>query len=254
MPLTKKQAHQPFFNEVLDAKGIVLFIHGIIGGPYQFKDLATIANEQGYSSCAILLPGHGTTAERFSRVDKQVWMNYTEQIISRLIKDYNEVIIVGHSMGCLLTLLASLKYPQITKAFLISTPLKIKLSVKGLKYNFKVAFGEVEQDNLYNIAIYRGWSIQRAKYLITYLQWIPRYLDLFSLIRQTNKNLKNIKIPLAIVHCKDDEFVSDQSIRVFKTRLECEYNILKLYKSGHFYFTSDEKKRLNHHFRSFLKK
>lgn len=254
MSLTKKQAHQPFFNEVSDAKGVVLFIHGIAEGPYQFKDLSNIANEKGYSTYAILLPGHGGTAENFSRINKRRWINCVEQTISRLIKDYHEVVVVGHSMGCLLTLLTSLNYPQIKKAFLISTPLKVKLSARGLKYSLKVARGKVEEDDLYAITLYRAWSIQRAKHLMTYLRWIPRYLDLFSLIRQTNKQLKQIKTPLAIVHCKDDEFVSDQSIRVFKTRLKCDYDILKLYKSGHFYFTSDEKRRLNTYFEKFLTK
>lgn len=252
MELTKRVAHKPFIHEVPHAKGVVLFIHGILEGPYQFRGLADIANQNGYSSYAILLPGHGDSAERFSRIEKQVWLNYVEQTIRRLSKDYQQIIIVGHSMGCLLGLLTSLRYPQIKKAFLISTPLKLKLSFRGLRCSIKVAHGKVDEKDIYTTAIYRAWSIKRAKHLITYLRWIPRYLDLFSLVRETNKKLGEIKIPLTIVHCKDDEFVSDESINVFKRHLTCKYNVLELPKSGHFYFTEDEKRQLNSYFEKFI--
>ena len=92
MELTKRVAHKPFIHEVPHAKGVVLFIHGILEGPYQFRGLADIANQNGYSSYAILLPGHGDSAERFSRIEKQVWLNYVEQTIRRLSKDYQQII------------------------------------------------------------------------------------------------------------------------------------------------------------------
>lgn len=254
MPVTKKEAHKPFLHEVEQAKGVVLFIHGILEGTHQFKDLSDIANQKGYSTYAILLPGHGGTAESFSRIEKTVWIDYVEQTIVKLSKDYKEIIIVGHSMGCLLSLLSSLKYPQVKKAFLISTPLKLKLSFRGLVCSVKVARGKVKEDDIYTTAIYRAWSIQRAKHMITYLRWIPRYLDLFSLVRETRKKLDQVKIPLAIVHCKDDEFVSDKSVDVLKHNLKCKYTVLELPKSGHFYFTADEKQQLEDHFEKFMTK
>lgn len=254
MELTKREAHKPFIHEVPHAKGVVLFIHGILEGPYQFRELADIANQKGYSSYAILLPGHGDTAERFSRIEKQVWLDYVEQTIRRLSKDYKQIIIVGHSMGCLLGILTSLCYPQVKKAFLIATPLKVKLSFRGLRCSLKVARGQVDEEDRYTTAIYRAWSIQRAKHLITYLRWIPRYLDLFSLIRETRKKLGDVKIPLTIVHCKDDEFVSDKTVNVLKHNLKCNYQLLQLPKSGHFYFTADEKKQLNNFFEKFITK
>ena len=76
MELTKRVAHKPFIHEVPHAKGVVLFIHGILEGPYQFRGLADIANQNGYSSYAILLPGHGDSAERFSRIEKRLSTDY----------------------------------------------------------------------------------------------------------------------------------------------------------------------------------
>ena len=45
-----------------DTDTIVIFIHGFLGSPHQFIDLADFVSHMGYACGALLLPGHGGTA------------------------------------------------------------------------------------------------------------------------------------------------------------------------------------------------
>ena len=53
MNLKKKVAHQPFSCELEGATTAVIFIHGILEGPYQFHGLAEKILDQGMSSFGI---------------------------------------------------------------------------------------------------------------------------------------------------------------------------------------------------------
>ncbi len=252
MSLSKTEAHQPFQFELSNSKTAVLFIHGILEGPYQFRELAKIATEKGYSAYAILLPGHGGTGEQFAKSSQAQWRNTVERKIEQLEQKYDDLIIVGHSMGALLSLLMIPQHSKIRKAFLIATPLKIRVNLQGIKVSLKAALGHINEADPYLVAFYRIWSVRCAK-PHTYLKWIPRYQDLFSLVRETRSILDQIQIPLGIVHNFKDEFVSDRSLDVFTRELVCEYDILKLKKSGHFYYVPEEKEQLHNYFEQFIK-
>ena len=103
MNLKKHVAHQPFSYKVKDATTAVIFIHGILEGPFQFHELATKALEQGMATFGILLPGHGKSAEDFANSNRQQWINYVDKVIKEISQNYPNIILVGHSMGALLS-------------------------------------------------------------------------------------------------------------------------------------------------------
>lgn len=252
MSLSKTEAHQPFQFELSGAKTAILFIHGILEGPYQFREFAEISLQKGYSAYAILLPGHGGSGEQFAKSNKGQWAATVEKKIEQLEKKYDELIIVGHSMGALLSILSIAHHPKIKKAFLIATPLKIRVNLQGAIVSLKAASGHINENDPYLVAFYRIWSVRCAK-PHTYLKWLPRYQDLFSLVHETRNILNQIQIPLAIAHSMKDEFVSDRSVDVFQNRLTCQYNLLTLKKSGHFYYVPEEKQQLLNFFEEFIK-
>ena len=252
MSLSKTEAHQPFQFELSRARTAILFIHGILEGPYQFREFAEISLQQGHSAYAILLPGHGGSGEQFAKSNKGQWVGAIEKKIEQLEKKYDELIMVGHSMGALLSILSISHHPKIKKAFLIATPLKIRVNLQGVTVSLKAASGHINEQDPYLVAFYRIWSVRCAK-PHTYLKWLPRYQDLFSLVHETRNILNQIQIPLGIAHSMKDEFVSDQSIDIFQNQLTCHYNILTLKKSGHFYYVPEEKQQLLNFFEEFIK-
>ena len=204
----KKEIHKPFVYENKDSKTIVIFIHGILEGPNQFKEFAEILHKEGFSYSAILLHGHGKSGKYFAKSSREKWMNSVDKEILKHKDNYENIILVGHSMGALLSLLFALKYKNKVKGIvLISTPLKVFVRFNMIISSIKVAFGRVrEQDTLAKYAK-KAFSVERGS-IFTYISWIPRYVDLFTLISLTKKELKNIEVPTLIVQCKRDELVS----------------------------------------------
>lgn len=57
------ESQKPEFCPVKNTDTIVIFIHGIVEGPAQFKDLMKLTIQHGYSAVSLLLPGHGGTGK-----------------------------------------------------------------------------------------------------------------------------------------------------------------------------------------------
>lgn len=250
---SQKEIQKPFIYENKNAKTMVIFIHGIIEGPAQFRAFIKILEEENFSYSAVLLDGHGQSGKDFARSNKLKWIDSVEKEILKHKDNYENIILVGHSMGGLLSILLGLKYKDKVKSLvLIATPLKVFVRYKMIVSSLKVAFGRVkEEDGLSQIA-QKAISVERCS-LVTYLTWIPRYIDLFSLITLAKKQLKNLNMPTLIVQSKDDELVSYNSLKVFKDKLKNNYNIVNLEKSGHFHYEQEELKDLLDKFRIFIK-
>ena len=91
------ERQQPCYYPREGASTIVVFIHGIVEGPDQFLGLMKRSSELGFAASSLLLPGHGGTGEGFARSSRQQWLEYVNAEIARYKKNYNSIILVGHS-------------------------------------------------------------------------------------------------------------------------------------------------------------
>lgn len=236
----KEYNQKPFLYENEKSNTIVIFIHGILEGPNQFKKFANIVYNKGFSYSAILLDGHGGSGNKFANSSKNKWIDSVEKEILKYKDKYKNIILVGHSMGGLLSILLSLKYKNKVKAIiLISTPLMVHVRLNIIISSIKIGLGIIKDEDILTKYLYNSLSVDRSS-LLTYIKWIPRYIDLFELIIIIKKKLKNIDIKTLIIHTKKDELVSNKSLNVFYNNLKNDYKIISLEKSGHFYFDEDE--------------
>ena len=250
--MNKQHNQKPFLYENKNSDTIVIFIHGILEGPNQFKSFADIVYNKGFSYSAILLNGHGGSGKKFANSSKSKWINSVEKEISKYKDNYKNIILVGHSMGAILSILLSLKYKNKVKALiLMSTPLKIHIQFNMIVIGIKVALGRIKYEDILTKYAYNALSVERSS-PTTYIKWIPRYNDLFILINKVKKELKNISIPTLIIHTKNDEFVSNKSLNLFYRNLNNDYKIITLEKSGHFYYDECELERVLKSFGKFL--
>lgn len=252
--VVEKQIHKPFAFENKKSNTMVIFIHGILEGPNQFKEFAENVHKEGFSYSAILLDGHGKSGEEFGRSNKNKWLGTVEKEILKYKDDYENIILVGHSMGSLISLLLTLKYKNKIKGIvLISAPLKVFVKFNMIISSIRVALGRIREEDILAKCAQKAFSVDRCL-PVTYFTWIPRYMDLFKLIRISRKELKNIEIPTFIVHCKKDELVSHRSLKVYNSKLQNDYKIINLEKSGHFYYDENEFKILLNEFKIFINK
>ncbi|MFX0200892.1 MAG: alpha/beta hydrolase [Candidatus Hodarchaeota archaeon] len=77
----------------------VLLIHGFGGSPLDVKPLCDALRKRGYAFRAILLPGHGTTPRDLKDIKGGDWVEKTSQSYEYLRQKYDDVSVVGFSMG-----------------------------------------------------------------------------------------------------------------------------------------------------------
>lgn len=217
------------------ASCIVIFIHGIAEGPAQFNELFEISFNCGYSVATLLLPGHGGSGEEFADSNKDLWIRHIISEITSYRKLYSEIILVGHSMGALLSLLAYENNPsQIKSIVALNTPLFVSVKPMAIRNNLKIGLCKNINEDDPAMAVLRASSIEACS-VITYIKWLPRIFDLFKIMNQARKLLYNIGVPIMVVHADKDELVSSRSIHLFKKRiLPRLLNIIHLPKSTHF--------------------
>ena len=230
----------------------IIFIHGILEGPRQFRKLAQIAYGEGYSIYMLLLPGHGKSSKEFATTYYMEWIRCVSKHITFLSKQYDQLILVGHSMGALIAICESaVRRERIKALFLMNPPLKIHLWPRVIKGAIKIKLGRVHQDEKYVLAEYHamGVGIIRGK---DFIGWIRRYSELLSIIRFTKKQIEKINVPMFLVFAAKDEFVSMKSYDSFKDCLG-KIKVLYLRDSGHFCYHHSDLVTLEKAYTSFIK-
>lgn len=235
------------------SKQVIVFIHGIIEGPKQFRHLAQIAYQAGYSTNILLLPGHGGSGRAFAGTSYKLWINYVTSQVRRMKRLYDEVLLVGHSMGALLSLCeAAVDREKITALVLMDVPFRIHLWPRVVKSTIKIGFGDIKPWENYTRAEYKAISVGRAPSW-GYLAWIIRYCELFIIISYTKKQISKIRKPILVVFARKDEFVSLKSRQYFrKEKLALQELILE--DSGHFCYNHYDLLKFEDTFKTFIGK
>lgn len=225
----------------------VLCIHGILGTPEHF-DFLLEHIPQSWHVCCVLLDGHGKTADDFARSSMKKWEKQIEEKLDELSKEYENIIIVGHSMGTLLAAECAAKgYDKIRALFLLNVPLVISIKPRAMKNSMTVIFElPVKDGDDLGKASKAAYNIIPDRRLWKYLKWIPRYLELFSKARSTKICLDKIKVPCVVFMSKKDELVSMRSCKCIKKHTHIELNVLE--NSAHYFYSESDTKAMTDRF------
>ena len=247
------ESQKPEFCPVKNTDTIVIFIHGIVEGPAQFKDLMKLTIQHGYSAVSLLLPGHGGTGKDFARSSGDQWIDYTRTQINLYKQQYDKIILVGHSMRTLLSFIAYAENPgQITGIVAIDSPLHVSVKWLAIKNNLKIGFSKKISENDPAQALLHASSVAPCS-LFTYLTWAPRIIDLFRLMKQTRELLHCVAVPTLVIHADKDELVSSSSVRVFQRTISTKYlQLIRLPESTHFVYGEEDLKTCHKAYCDFL--
>lgn len=227
---------------------VIVFIHGIQGSPLQFEFMIETLN-RAYSIENLLLPGHGKTAREFIKSNIIRWQNYVDERVKKLQEEYKNIILVGHSMGCLLSVQSAISYPQhIRGLFLIAIPLNIHVSFPYIKNNLIVAFSKNESNEII-LAARKGNSIS-ASNPFEYLAAAPRYVELLKKSKSTRELLKKLELPVVIVQSANDEIISKKSLHHVEERQNIQVVIVS--NSGHYYYSQEAKEHISTTLKGFI--
>ena len=212
-------------------------IHGIVGTPRYFDPFISTLPDN-WSIYNILLDGHGGSVSDFSRSSMDKWKSQVNSILADLSKEYNRIVVFGHSMGTLLAInsVIELGIEAVSSLVLFSCPLKPRLTLRAAINSFRVIFKITNQQNPIQVAAKNAYSISPDWRIWRYLPWILRYLELLALSRRIRKEIFNISLPCLVFHPCKDEVVSCKSISYLESNPI--FSVVALKNSMHYFFNA----------------
>lgn len=248
--------HKETYKHIENTNTCIVFIHGFTESPSFFKFLNKIAIKKGYSYLNILLPGHGSSSLDFCKNGYKQWVDYVDKRINDMEKIYENIVLVGHSMGCLLSINAYLsKKHNIKGIFCLNIPIDIRMNFSTFLASIKIVFRPNNlNDEFAKFMLNRSSISERKLYL--YPLWVFRYIDLFYLSFKIYKNIKNINIPIVYVQSYKDGLVSIDSAftlrRLIKKYKVKNQTVFVLKSSNHYEYINKDFKVVINAFKTFL--
>ena len=220
-----------YIRKVDNAKTAVLFIHGILGTPYHFRDLLPLVPDS-FSVHNLVLDGHGKDIEAFAQTSMKKWEAQAEKCFCDLADTHENVILVGHSMGTLLSIDLAMKHPD-------KVPLTPRTTYNATMHSYRVIFEKVREDKAHEVAARDAYGIEVDRRLWLYPKWLPRFIELFVKADDTRKKLSLIKPPAIAFQSRHDELVSNQSEKILRKHPHIE--VIALENSTHYFYTEEDK-------------
>lgn len=229
--------HAPYLHVSPARKKAVLMIHGICSTPRHFDFLVSSLPEE-VTVCALLLPGHGGTVKDFGCTSMKAWREATKEALCFLEKEHEELVVVGYSMGTLLALEALPRHPKVKGLLLLNPPFRPWVRWEMVKRSRRFTKGRVNEANPHEAACMKSIGIELTPRAVSYVRWIPRFLELLLLCRKARRSKQRIGIPCKGFLGKRDELVSVRSEKYLE-RLPAEVRISQ--DAGHFYYPEKDR-------------
>lgn len=244
--------HREYRREPADADRSVLFIHGIVGSPVHFREFYQHV-PKNWAIRSLLLDGHGGAVARFSGSSMTAWKEQVGQAVDELGAHASPLMIVGHSMGCLLAIDQAIRRPDLVKAlFLLAVPLKARMTRKAASQSVRTALGFDPGGDPVLQAAREAYSMDPDRRIWRYLGYLPRYYELTKVMRETRDLVCGLTIPCRVLMSVEDEIVSPRSAEWLSGNASIELDWLE--HSDHKYYPPQDKDYLLAEFDSFCRK
>ena len=194
-----------------------LLVHGFTGSPKEMRWMGEHLSQQGYSVLGVRLAAHATRPEDMLRASWQDWFASVEDGWHILSKSCQQTFLAGLSMGGALCLLAGTQLPA-AGIIAMSTPYDLPTDrrlpfIKLLHWlQPTVAKGPPDWHNP-----------QAALDHIDYPSYPTRsIIELRALLAEMRANLKNVKIPVLLIHSQQDHTVLPENMLAIYNALGTE--------------------------------
>jgi len=221
----------------------VLIIHGFAGGTYDAEDLANeLELVNNFDVYQFTLPGHN---KNLSKVKYQEWIKKSEEKVEWLIKNgYNDIYIIGHSMGGVIASHLATKYKK-NKKLVLAAPAFHYLNVitdnLNIKESLKVVPKVIEQIGKDEIV---------ARFLKLNISSIEEFMNL---VKHYYHAPKEIKCPVLILHGQSDHLVPTSSSEYVYSELKGTKKLVYINGATHDLFKDEKKEQIFEIVEKFLK-
>lgn len=221
-----------------DPRGLVLFVHGFAGSPKQFDAMTGFAFSQGYSTRAIVLPGHGGAGREFQKSTREQWLRHVADETREALARHERVYLVGHSMGCLLSLCTAAELP-VRGLLLLACPMRLRGFIAPSALRLRINALRSPDSDAIKAAYIDGSGIPITPAIVRRVLRPAR--ELLLLTRHTAALLPEVRIPVRAIFSSGDELVHPASCEVLLSGLtNTQASSVMLRDSLHSYYTPGE--------------
>ena len=223
------QGGEPFLMKSGGSSGVLL-VHGFTGLPAELFLLGNFLNQKNFTVFCPRLAGHGISEQDLMRTTRDDWFNSVLDGFFILSGICDEIFVVGHSMGGILTLkLASEQ--KISKIVTLAAPIFIddgmglkNLPPKELCGNACVVTPRKKLD----------FDVPPAANEVYKKTPLISVHELLDLINDVKNLLPNVKTPILIMHGEEDHTAQPRSARFIMDNIGSERKfITTVANSGH---------------------
>lgn len=207
---------EPFLRIGSSPLGVVL-IHGFTGTPKEMRGLGEYLAEQGFSVLGVRLAGHATRMDDMRRMHYRDWIADVESGYHLLRGVSSQVALVGLSMGGVLALRLAPQL-EICGVAALSTPYRLPRSIPDWMMRLAALVrpywpkgGEPGS----------GWFDRQAWQEHVAYPYNPTraILELKHLLAEMWQALPQVRVPVLLIHSRDDEYVPRESMEQIHARL-----------------------------------
>ena len=221
----KLLAPQPFTLE--GDRRAVLLLHGFTGSTKDVKKLGQYLNKQGYTCHAPMYRGHGLSAEEILKYGAKYWWEDVTRGYHHLKElGYEEIAVVGISLGGVFTLKVGAEFP-VKGVVSMCAPIKRK-SKDGLferLYNYAKAYKQFE-----------GKDEEQIEKELEELKKLPQNAieEVQKMIQHTSDEIEEIHAPTLVLQGKlDDSLYQESAPFIYDTVETDDKEIIWYQNSGH---------------------
>ncbi len=211
MPILESAAplSLPARPELTDGRRVgVLLCHGFTGSPAAMRPWGEYLGSLGYGVEVPRLPGHGTTWREMNRTGWRDWHAEVERCFKQLVRDHDDVMLAGLSMGGSLVLRLAADHPDQVSGIVLVNPgvamdLKILALLPVLKWvipGLRGVAGDVKKQ-----------GVDELGYSVTPLKALDSMLRGWKILRG---DLGRVRAPILYFHSAEDHVVDPSSSRI----------------------------------------
>lgn len=237
--------HLPFVIDVPHARVCVLMVHGFLGSPHHFDMLLPLIPAD-WAVHSIQLDGHGGTLRDFMRTDRHKWEAQLAAEMAHVCRTYDRVVVVAHSMGCMLSANAAVQHgdpSKIAAMLFLGAALYPKCDPPIVHTAIRMINFTQDENDPCTAAARACCGVQVYKIpLWQLLGSAPRFLDLFAISRYTRRRIGAYDLPMIALQSWRDEVVGRRSIKPFLANPHAKGEFLM--HSSHFYYSPEDLARI----------
>ncbi len=207
----------------------VLLLHGFTSGKNAVSGLVPHLEKLKIPYSMPVLRGHQSRFQDLQGVTYKDWVADAEKALLELSKSVDKVVVVGLSMGGLVTLKLAMEHAdKIAGIVTVAAALKFADPLAG----FSKVLSKV-------VPYWPGPKTFNDKKLAkncTNYKWFPTkaFVSLYDFAKVIEDNLYKVKVPILIIHSKEDHVISAAAANTIYERISSPHREIKwFYKSGH---------------------